>query len=277
MKFSTFLKTQLTDFVEAYRKYFWRTFGAAINYSVLCFVAIALLLRFSEFDAVATKKQLSIFSYIFHRYSAGTIYSLVDLSKSVFLFFVGLFSLSLSRIMRTTEGIEELSFGSFLKHLQGRDVLVLLVILISCLGLDFGLVKLDIYTTATMTNHSGSYWIHGILNLVDIYLPLMLISISIFWLLTGKVVSLGFKKLLFLWSSLWLFNEFAFEISMFVRSHIFGLFLIPLNEEHKYLYESFFALPLLAFYFIGYHSAMTTSVRLIAEDSKSHDSVAHKD
>src|SRR6185436_13280926 len=100
MTFSNYLKGQLTDFVDCYRKYFWRTLGTVLTYTVVCFVAMALLLKFSDFDTTSGKKQVSLLSYFFTRYSNKGIYSLVDLAKTVFIFFVAFFSLGLTRLTK---------------------------------------------------------------------------------------------------------------------------------------------------------------------------------
>src|SRR5689334_12539101 len=98
MTFSNYLKEQLSDIVDNYRRNFWLTIGTSLTYSVLCFVVTAVLLKFSVFDATGNRyRQISLLSYMFSRFSNNLTYSLVDLSKSVFLFFVSLFSLGLLR------------------------------------------------------------------------------------------------------------------------------------------------------------------------------------
>src|SRR5436190_10529542 len=97
MNFSEYLKRQFTAFVEGYTKYFWRTLGAVLIYTIICFAAMAFLLRFSDFDTANGKSQISMLSYFFTRYSSKEVYSLVDLAKTVFIFFVALFSIGLTR------------------------------------------------------------------------------------------------------------------------------------------------------------------------------------
>ncbi|MFI5140716.1 MAG: hypothetical protein ACHQII_00040, partial [Bacteroidia bacterium] len=91
------MKQQFAHFVDSYKKYFWHTVATVLVFTVLCFVTIAVLFEFSDFDESTSKKQVSLLSYFFHRYSAKNIYSLVDLSKTVFIFFVSLFSIGLYR------------------------------------------------------------------------------------------------------------------------------------------------------------------------------------
>ena len=92
MSFANYLKEQLNDFVESYRKFLFQTFGTALSYSIICFAVTALLLRFSDFDKTSIAKQISLLSYFFHRYSKGDTYSIIDLTKSFFIFFVSFFS-----------------------------------------------------------------------------------------------------------------------------------------------------------------------------------------
>ncbi len=62
---------------------------------------------------------------------------------------------------------------------------------------------------------------------------------------SGKL-KINLKTVLSLYASLWFFNEFAYEFSLWVR-----------------------ALPLIAFYFLGYCSAMTTSLKLVEQEPAS--------
>ncbi|MFI5142144.1 MAG: hypothetical protein ACHQII_07290, partial [Bacteroidia bacterium] len=71
-----------------------------------------------------------------------------------------------------------------------------------------------------------------------------------------------------LFLSLWFFNEFAYEVSLFVRPTIFNLILIPFSEERKYLYESLLGTTLIAFYFLGYYSALTSLIWQTYESEK---------
>ena len=77
MNLKTFIKKQFEDFIEVYDKYLIRTSGITLTYTLFCFLAIALLARFSDFDPSVLKKQFSLLSYFFTRYSKGNTYSIV--------------------------------------------------------------------------------------------------------------------------------------------------------------------------------------------------------
>jgi hypothetical protein len=262
MTFSNFLKEQLTDFVECYRRYFWRTLSTVFIYTLLCFVAIAFLFKYSDFDVTASKKQISLLSYFFFRYSIKEVYSLVDLSKIVFIFFVAVFSLGLNKLISNdVDKKKELSFISFTKALRLKHVLYLVIALSICSAIDYCLFRADNYSEANFRNRELLRWLHSLLFLIRIYIPLILFSITLFKLIVNKPLRLTLKKLLFLFVSFWLFNEFAYEISIFIRGNIFSLILVSASEEKKYLYESLLGMPLVAFYFIGFYSAMMSLVR----------------
>src|ERR1017187_1274125 len=139
--FTDYLKQLLADIVNSYKKYFWKTSGTALTYTVLCFVSIGILLKFSDFDTQNAKRQVSILSYFFSRFSIKDTYSLVDLSHTVFVFFVSLFSIGLTK-MSGEENASELSFGMFIKTISARDVAYLFGILTVSSAVDFGLFKL---------------------------------------------------------------------------------------------------------------------------------------
>ena len=118
MKLTDFLKKQFEDFIEVYNKFLFRTSGITLTLTLLCFIVIALLVRFSDFDPTVGKKQFSLLSYFFVRYSKGEVYSIVDLSKTVFIFFVSIFSLGLTRSNPNKEENTELKVGDFLKQIS---------------------------------------------------------------------------------------------------------------------------------------------------------------
>jgi len=255
------IKGQLIDFVDSYRKYFWRTLGSVLTFTVLCLVAIAFLLKFSKFDPISGKKQISLLSYFFSKYSVKDIYSLVDLGKTVFIFFVSFFSLGLIRLItKETNVTTEFSFSSFIKQIRGRDVLILFGTLILSSAIDFGLFWLNSRCETFVKNYELQRWLLSLVYLLRIYFPLILFSISIYKLTYSRPLKLNIKKIILLFISLWLFNEFAYEVSLFVRGNIFSLILAPFDESKKFLYESFLGISLVAFYFVGYFSAMTTSL-----------------
>jgi hypothetical protein len=267
MKLNTFLKSQLEDFVNVYSKYFFRTMGITLILTLICFVVIALLEKFSDFDPSIKLKQISLLSYFFSRYSKGDTYSLIDLSKTVFIFFVSIFSLSLCRLSQDKKDNSELKILAFLKRIHYKDYFILIGILLISSLFDFLMFRIERISHLNVSNNELYYYIHGIIFLLRIYLPLILFGITIYRLIKGKAFKLTFRKLLFIFISLWLFNEFAFEFSLVIRNYVFGLILLPFKIENYFLFESILGIGLVAFYFLGYYSALTTSIELL-DDKK---------
>ncbi len=263
MTLTNYLKGQLTDFVDSYKKYFKKTFGVAITFTLICFVIAALLFRFSEFDKSVTAKQISLLSYFFHRYSKGDTYSIIDLTKTVFIFFISLYSLGLLRLSNKDIENKEPSFKHFFRSIKSKDVLLLITIFVVCTVIDFILFKIDSFSALNTKIKNADIYIHDTCFHLRIYLPLVFFALSLRALTTINKTKLTLKRILFLYISLWLYNEFANEISLWVRAHVFGLILMPFdNPETYYLIESVIGIPLIAFYFLGYFSAMTTSLKL---------------
>jgi hypothetical protein len=262
-----YLKKQLVDFVDIYINYFKKTFGVAITFTLVCFVVAALLFRYSNFDTSVKARQISLLSYFFHRYSTGQTYSIIDLTKTVFVFFISLFSLGLLRISNTVNASGELSFKYFFRYVKFKDVLPLTATLILSAITDFILFRIDSYSAATTKSQNADVYIHDLCFHLRIYLPLIFFALTIRSLNSIKRTRLTLKRLLLLYIGLWLFNEFAYEVSTWVRSHLFGFILMPVdNPESYYLIESLIGIPLVAFYFLGYFSAMTTPLKLTEQE-----------
>jgi hypothetical protein len=256
MTFTHYLKEQLTDFVESYRKYLLPTFGTTLKNTVLCFILSAILFHFSEFDKANTTKQISLLSYYFNRYSKAETYSIIDLTKSVFLFFVSVFSVGLIRLEQPKKN--KISFKQNTSHVHFKDLTYLFATLIAVSFLDYAFFSIDGISNARVQNLPLAKYFHDSLFHLRIYIPLFFFSITIRSLVSTDTARLTFKRVLLLYISLWLFNEIAYEMSLWVRTHLFALLLIPFSGSDKYyLYESILGIPLIAFYFPGYYSAMT--------------------
>jgi len=258
MTIPDYLKGQLTDFVDAYQKFFKKTFSFTVTLTLICFVIAAFFLHFSKFDTTVERRQISLLSYFFNRYSKNETFSIVDLVKSTFIFFVALFSVGLTRLTTNTTNENELSFKQFINKIKIKDFSVLLGVLGITFLLDYLLFKTDTYS-----ENKFDKYIHGLIFHLRIYVPIILFAFAIRSLAISDKTKITFKRILLLYISIWLFNEFAFEISLWVRAHLFKLILLPFSSsEYYYVFESFLGIPLIAFYFLGYHSAMTTSLRL---------------
>ncbi|HSY77554.1 MAG TPA: hypothetical protein VK890_11890, partial [Bacteroidia bacterium] len=86
----------------------------------------------------------------------------------------------------------------------------------------------------------------------------------------GHSSEFGWKNLLFLLASLWLFNEFGYELILLARIHVFKLMLIPTEGNSTFIVESLLVIPVMALLFLGYHSAMYTSLTLLNESESSN-------
>jgi hypothetical protein len=265
MTFTKYLRALLTDFVDEYKKYYLRTNGATVVFTLVVFVFIALLFHFNIYDKTNTKKDISLLSYFFIRYSAGDTYSIVDLSKAVFLFFVSIFSISLSRLERGKSGKSSFNLTEILKNIDGKDILYLFTGLAISIIADYLLFRSENLAAKPRGASDADRWIHGMFFLLRIYVPLVVFSMINYNRVTGNKPNYKPLNLIWLFVSLWLFNEFAYEVSMFVRGHIFELLMLPFPADSRYYIESMLGIPLISFYFLGYHSAMTNSMLLLHE------------
>jgi hypothetical protein len=261
MTAANYLKEQLTGFVESYKKYFSRTFNVALLYTIICFLIATLLLKYGYFNKLTSKRQISLLSYFFVRYSYGDTYSIIDLTKTVYIFMISLFSIGMIRLTKDPAG--QYSLKNFIKKLTAIDISFLLGTLAIATVADYIMFKSDSYSGVSIHNKAADLYIHNLIFQLRIYIPLMLFALTLWRLTTTKRSKLTFKRLVLLYVSLWLFNEFTYEVCMWMRVHFFELILIPFKYSDKYyLFESFLAIPLMAFFFLGYYSAMTTSLRL---------------
>lgn len=257
MKFADFLRGQLTDIVDYYQQYLRRTIGTTIIFTAICFVIAALLLHFNEFSGRAGKNQISLLNYFFLSYNTGEVYSIIDLTKDVFIFFVALFSIGFARLEK--EGIPaELTFSQFMRKINVKDITVLAGILILSAIIDYTLFKMGVYSAGHIRNRSVDKYLHGTIFQLRIYIPLILFSLGVYVLRTSEKVKLKARNILFLYISLWLFNEFAYELFMWCRYHVFALVLMPFDKSDSYyLLESVPGIVLMAFFFLGYHAVLT--------------------
>ncbi len=254
MTFTSYLKFLLTDLVEQYRKHLRQTFGITVIFTMLAFVVIALLLKYSTFDRSVNTTQLNLLNYFFFRYSKGHTYSLVDLSKTVFIFFVSLYALGMTR--RPAD--EKPALKHFLGTLSGRDMGVLTVTLLLNVLLDYLLFKLNRYFITEVAGRNTVNYLQLTIFHLRIYLPLIAFACALRFL-TGKgKFALTLKTVLWLYVALWLYNEFAYELALWIQLHIFSLLFMPVDDPAQAsLLTSIAGIPVTAFFFIGYYVAMT--------------------
>jgi len=263
MKIATYLRKQLTDFVDCYELYYRKTFRVSISLAFICLLTAAVLFKFSVFDKASTTKQLSLLSYLFNSYSKMDTYSIVDFVKLIFIFLISLFSIAIDRWTNQLSSAAELSLTIFAKCTKPKELVLLLFILMVSAAIDFSLFTLDTFSLHRIQNKALDQYLHLTIFHLRIYIPLLLFSISIYFLKNSRKYKFTLKRLAFLYVSLWLFNEFAYESFLWTRNHVYDLILIPLSEtNYIFVTESIIGIPLIAFYFLGYHSAMANSLKL---------------
>jgi hypothetical protein len=261
MKFTEYLKRQLTDFVDVYKRYFKTTYGAALILTIFMFIISAVLMKFSSFDRSVEGKLLSMISNFVTRYSFNGIYSIVDLTKSVFLYFISLFSLAVSRIkLPLAEGEDRDSF--VLRLIHGEDIIIMLIPLVLSSAFDVG-----VYYLEYLLRDTGDYsnWIYALCFDFRVYVPILFFSLFIYRIRSGKMLKLNFKKIVFMLTSYWIFNEFAYEFITLIRHVVMRLFIAIFKVDFYFILETVMFIPVMAFLFLGYHSAMSTSAELLSE------------
>ena len=265
MTFSSSLAEVLSELVKNYGKYFKRTIGSTMVFTIFCFVGILFLVQYAQFDIAGNGKQpFSVVAYLFYRFSSFDTYCIADLSKTLFVFFVALFSIGFIRLTSENLAETELSFMHFFRKLTLKDGFVLILILIVSALLDIVLSKLDGILVVNIQNSLFVKYLSHLIFHIRLYLPLILFGLSTYSLTTLSSVRVSFKRIIFLYISVWIFNEFAYETLLWMQYHVFDLILMPLAEkpDRWFVFESFLSIPLVSFYFIGFSSAMTLSLKL---------------
>ncbi|MGZ3952240.1 MAG: hypothetical protein ACXVBZ_12655, partial [Flavisolibacter sp.] len=141
--------------------------------------------------------------------------------------------------------------------------LMLTGILVVSIVIDIILFRIDSYSALNTKNQNADIYVHDLCFHLRIYLPLIFFALGVRSVNNYNKTKLTLKRLLLLYVGLWLFNEFAYEVSIWVRSHVFGLLLMPFdNPQNYYLIESIIGIPLIAFFFLGYFSALTNPLKL---------------
>jgi len=245
MPFSASLKNLLTAFVTVYEKHFSKTFRYTLLWTVLCFAVGQAIATYSNYAPTVNVQPVSVLSFFVLRFSYNSVYCYADLVKTVFIFLVSVFSINL---------IRKITF---------KDIAYLLAIFIVCCLLDCALFRVE--GQLKSGNPHLLRWIHGIIFLLRIYLPLILFALMIQICIAKS--SFSFKKIVYLFVALWLFNEVFYEFLTLVRSSVFDLILSPFQTlTYRYVGESLLGLPLIAASFLGYYCAMVMPFKLLEND-----------
>lgn len=264
MRVSNFLKNQLIDFADVYRKLLLKTVWITTVLSIATLMSIALLEKFS----INGSNTIGLLNFLFTRHRYDT-YNLVDLSKSIFILFVSIFSICLIRYDDAMTNDKEYKLIKFLSKFQLWDFICLIGVLILCLIIDYLLFQLDPFIISSVGNDSFGNWISNInLYVLRDFISLFLFSITIHNLTSDDKIKIKSRQIFYLFLAVWFMNTFASACYIYINAFVFQLILVPFRQADKYIYESFLGIILIAFNFLGYYSAMTRPFLLNVDEEK---------
>lgn len=262
MNLASYLKALLSNLIDDYKKLLVRTSGLTLAFTIVCFLIVALLLRYSDFDPSSYKKQLSLLSYFYTSYSTGETYSIVDLTTIVFLFFASLVSIALLR--SDANDNKEFEIFKSVKRIKLNDFLWLGSVFFVSGLFDYLLFRLNNLINDGVENKELAKWMYNFLMYpCRGFIPWMLFSLSIYKVTADVKLNWTFKKVCFVFIAFWIINAFSYELSVYIRVYVLDLLVIPVDLERKFVFESILGIGLIAFNFVGYYSVMTTSLRLL--------------
>jgi len=261
MSSSPSVKEVVIEIFDQYKKFFEKTFSLCLLLTVIVFVAAALLFRFSNYDPVARDLIDSLLRCFYWRYSINNSYSIVDWSKSVYLAFIVCFAVS---FFRAQENENELSPGFFLRNFSIEDGAVIFFTLVIVCALDPAIYFLDLHTNDLLHQGDMAKWVHGVLWYFRIYIPIVAFAFAVRNRIGNNRIPVSRKSFLVLLISVWMFNEFSYELMSLFRSvviHFVTMFIK--SDQTKFLVESVLGIPLLAFCFIGFAVVMCIPFKAI--------------
>lgn len=258
MQYSSFLKKQAIAFIDIYKSQFTKTIIPAFLWTILCFVVIQVLANYSHYDFITIKHPVSILSFFFNRFSSEEVYCIADNGKSVFLFFVSIFSIGL------------------LDKVTTKNLLYLLIAFAGCAILDFFFFRLNAQAHHATYNYNLSKWLGEIIFLFRLYVPLLLFAIVMRICISTQPINT--KQVIFLLITVFFFNEVAYEVMLLVRTSIFELITTPLKSKQSFYWvESALSTILIASFFLGYHCAMTAPFILSAASAPEEEEEIKKE
>ncbi|MCX6350532.1 MAG: DUF2007 domain-containing protein [Bacteroidetes bacterium] len=278
LSFATFLKEQLTDFVECYKNYYSKTFWITLMLSVLCFICYAFLNNYFGYDDTLTEmqsgkliplKDISLGSRFIRDFfypPASTLdkFTFLVFTKNIFYFFCAAFSIFLLRAKDKKNGI---SFNGMLQSITTKDFVLLLAVLAIACGFKYGMIYTNNYLGF---EDMDKYWYdfpRNIIHLLTGYVSPVLFAWAIYYLTSPKKHSLTFKKILFLYVSIWLFVQFSYGFESWCYTYFeefLGL-ITPRQEEYRHLINTLVNILLIQFFFLGFYSAFTKPLLLTEE------------
>jgi hypothetical protein len=259
MSFPDFIKGQFGALVDAYDKRFRRMLETAWFLALACWAIGEVLIHFT---GEGQRRYDLVLDWFYDRTSSSMGYAAADMIKTVFLLFAALFAIM---VQRDHGGSSFLKRVLSVKALEAGQLFMLLVLLTP---IDIGLTRLQAICRGS-ENSAWLDWAWSVIFFARIYLPLLVFSWSVGRSLTGKYTRPAFRTLLFALAALWLVNEIAFEVTIFIFNCIGKLLVAPMDGTYAVHYAqmllgSFFAallLPAYASALVYSHIALDNSPR----------------
>ena len=239
MTFGPYLKTLVSDLVDRYRRWGFPTYSVALLLSLIHIALVALL-----FKLTALKSPLniadSLLSTRFAFYSGGNpfSYAYLDLGRIAWFVLVGLFAICLFRLEKeNAPPPHSLSWRAFTKTIRAEDFFFLIGVGVALGGVDYALAFLRTY------------------------LPLFVIAYTLRWRLLPRGAGWTFKQGLGVLAGLWIVETLSYDLTWVIQRLVFFppqvLLASKLGTAGALLvFQSLLAIPLLAFFFVAYASAM---------------------
>lgn len=260
MAISDILIQFFTRFIHSFIAVVRRNFGILILIAILSFAAGAALLYFYPGDELPSRLN-GMMAPIFHRYSNAQ-YALIDLMKSCFLFLTCLFGPFIF-----TVGASNKETIDTHRYLSLKRILLLLLTLIAVCIMDYFLSDWQHLMTNKEKESALLKYFHTLCFMWRIFIPLLLFAIVNYYTLTRSFPIRSIRQFFILFILLWLFNEMAFEISLFTDDYLIGLPMILFsNSSNKFLIESILSVPVGALLVAGFYCAMQISMEILNSD-----------
>lgn len=238
MQYSTFFKKQSAALIDIYQERFTKTIWQAVLLTSISFIITAVISNYTQYDQSAKNIPISVLSFFSLRFSFNETYSIVDNAKSIFIFFVSIFSIS--KVGKVTI----------------KNIACLAAILFICCLLDLSFFQLKGQLHHGIDNRYLERWSSAVIYILRLYTPLVLFALTIQICTSGA--KFNARNIVFLFITLYFFNEMTFLVISLMRTCVFELLLCLFNSKTShFIAESVLGAGLMASFVIGYHCAMT--------------------
>ncbi len=238
------VKSFIDEVFKTYSNYFGKVYSYCILITSIVFIIIALLLKFSSYGPDISEKWFTFYHALFYKYSEKGIYSIVDLSKSIYLFFAMLLALSL---------YTGRTFRKRAQYLNTGDISISLIALLVAVVIDVILYFVGYKLSDTSCNADSVVLVRNLFFELRIYFPILIFAFAVSQRVLKSKFLFNWYGFLTLIISSWLFNEFAYELSLLVKNYILTPITINFNDlTTKNLIESILCIPLFAIFLLGF-------------------------